>query len=213
MPNLTQDYARFINELRVVLPGTSDPGIYQACFGVFHEFFETTNAWQEDINVAVVADETTYQLTVAEGGEFKRVLGLVNENGSPVGAFKCSLTGLVTLRNAPNAAAVWVATVSKTVGTPVDRDGKPMVPEWTFSQFYQCLIAGVLGRLMLQPRKPYSNLNSGRMEWARFRNLMGEAKQAVAKGNLFDAQSWRFPNAFATRSQRTRGGSDTSFGG
>lgn len=212
MPNLTQDYARFINELRVELPGASDAGIYQAMFGVFHEFFETTNAWQEDINVAVIADDAIYQLTVAEGGEFKRIIGIVNENGSPVGAFKCDLTGLVTFKNAPIAAAVWVARVAKTVGTPVDRDGKPQVPEWTFAQFYQCLVAGVLGRLMMQPKKPYSNPNLARAHWGRFRNLMGDAKTAVAKGNTFDAQAWAFPRGFRTNSQRTSTGTDTSFG-
>lgn len=211
MPNLTQDYARFINELRVELPGATDAGIYQAMFNVFHEFFETTNAWQENINIAMVADETVYQLTVAEGGEFKRVIGIVNENSSPAGAFKCDLTGLVTFKNAPNTTAVWVARVAKTVGTPVDRDGKPQVPDFTFAQFYTGLIAGVLGRLMLQPKKPYSNPSLARVHWARFRNLMGDVRSAVIKGNVYDAQAWAFPQ-FARGSQRTSHGTDTSFG-
>lgn len=213
MPNLTQEYARFINQLRVELPGATDAGIYQAMYSVFHEFFENTNAWQEDINVSVVTDETVYQLTVAEGGEFKRVLAIVNEDGSPVGTFKCNLTGLVTFKNAPSAAAVWVATVSKTIGIPVDRDGKPQVPDFAFAQFYVCLVAGVLGRMMLQPRKPYHNPRLAQMHWGRFRNLMGDVKTAVAKGNLFDAQSWRFPTSFSTRSQRGSHGTDQSFGG
>lgn len=212
MPNLTQDYARFVNDLRVQVVGATDAGLYQAMFGVFHEFFETTNAWREDINFATVAGDATYQLTVAEGGEFKRVLGIVTDQGTAPGAFKCDLTGLVTFKNAPNAVAVWVATVAKTVGTPVDRDGKPQVPDWTFSQFYQCLLAGVIGSLAMQPKKPYSNPVLARVQWGRFRNLMGDVKQAVAKGNLYDAQAWQFPR-FAGGSQRTRGGSDTSFGG
>lgn len=213
MPNLTQDYARFINELRVELPGASDAGIYLALFGVFHEFFETTNCWQEDVNFSVVTDETVYQLTIAEGGEFKRILAIVTDAGHPTGAYKCNLTGLVTFQNSPSAAAVWVATVAKTVGTPVDRDGKPQVPDFTFSQFYQCLIAGALGRLMLQPKKPYTNPNMGRAHWGRFRNLMGDVKQAVLKGNVFDAQAWAFPQSFRSHTQRSssRGGGDQRF--
>lgn len=213
MPNLTQDYSRFINELRVLLPGASDAGIYQAMFGVFHEFFETTNCWQEDINFAVVTDETVYQLVVAEGGELKRIMGIVTDAGHPTGAFKSNLTGMVTFKNSPSAAGVWVATVAKTIGTPVDRDGKPQVPEFTFAQFYQCLLAGVLGALCLQPKKPYTNPTLGRMQWGRFRNLMGDVKSAVAKGNIYDAQAWAFPQSFRSHTQRSssRGGGDQRF--
>lgn len=212
MPNLTQDYERLVNQAIVELPGASDAGIRQALFEVFHEFFNETLCWRESVSVSIVAGTVTYNLTLAEGGEFIMLISLVNSNNSPQAAVS-DLVGTITLRNTPISAGTFTAVVAKTIGIPVDREGKPMIPEWTISRFEPIIIAGLLGRLMMQPKKPYSDTSKATYHLKRFRNQMGNVKSAVLHGNLQGANTWRYPQAFATRGQRSVSGTDQSFGG
>lgn len=212
MPQPTQDLARFVNQLIVELPGTTDAGIRQAMFEVFHEFFDNTNAWQETIDVPIVANTTVYTLTPVETGEFVRLLGLVNSAGSAQPAV-ADMVGILTLRDTPNAADTWTATVAKTISSTLDSDGEPVIPEWPIARFAPCLSAGVRGVMMMQAKKPYTNPALGKYHLQRYRNFMGAVKSAVIHGNTYGANTWRFPASFATHSQRTGNGTDTSFGG
>jgi hypothetical protein len=134
MPQLVQDYQRLINQAVVELPGATDAGIRQALFEVFHTFFTETNSWQETITVAVLAGVTEYNLVIAEGGEFVRLLSLVDTNdiGQPA---VTDMVGVLTLRDTPNTAATFTATIAKTIGVPVDREGKPEIPEWVVARW------------------------------------------------------------------------------
>lgn len=213
MPNLVHDYARLINQAIVELPGATDAGIRQMLFEVFHEFFTETDSWQEEISVSILVDtKTPYRLVIAEGGEFVRLLGIVNTRGTSQPAV-ADMVGVVTLRDTPSVADTWTATVSKTVGIPVDRAGAPLVPDWVVSRWEPELIAGLLGRMMMQSKKPFSNMALAKYHLQRFRNGLGRVKSAVLHGNLKGANTWRYPTAFSTRSQRSGiGGTDTSFG-
>lgn len=212
MPNLTQDYANFINQAIVELPSASDAGIRQALFEVMHEFFEETLAWQETISVPIVANTTTYTLVPAEAGEFLQVISLLNTKNTPQ-PFSADLVGVITLRDTPNSADTWSATIAKTVGLPLGKDGTPIIPEWTISRWRTVLSAGLFGRLMMQSRKPYTNPTTGQYWLRRFRNRMGNVKSALAHGNQFGANRWRFPGSYSTRTQRGGNGSDQAFGG
>lgn len=212
MPNLTQDYQRLLDAAAVELPGATDAAIKQALYEVMHEFFEETNCWTERISVPIVANTTTYTLAIAEGGEFMRLMDLLNSHniGQPVIS---DVVGNITLRDTPNAADTWTAIISKTIGIPVDREGKPEIPEWVVSRWRTVLSAGLLGRMMMQPKKPYYNQTMGQYWLRRFRNRLGNVKSANIHGNLYGANTWRYPTSFATRGQRSgSGGTDQSFG-
>jgi hypothetical protein len=181
-------------------------------FEVLHEFFEKTNAWQESITVRIVADRTTpYRLTVAEGGVFVRLMALLDADNVPQPAVT-DMEGTMTLRDTPNSAATWTAVVAKTISIPVDREGKPQIPEWTIARWYPTIMAGLNGHMMMQNKKPYSDGITGRRHRQRFLNDLGQVRTAVMHGNLHDAQNWRFPQGFVTGSQSSRGGTDRSFG-
>lgn len=214
MPQIVLDYARLINQAIVELPGASDQGIRQALFEVFHEFFTTTNSWQETITVSIVANTVAYSLVIAESGEFVRLLDLLDTNGTPQPAIS-DMVGNITLRDIPSAAATWSAIISKTVGSPLERDGKPQIPDWTVSRWEPVLSAGLLGRMMMQSRKPFSNQPLGRYWLQKFRNGMGEVKSAVIHGGLYGANTWSYPRGFRMQRASQRfgsGGTDQSFG-
>lgn len=212
MPNLTQDYERLINQAIVELPGASDAGIRQALYEIMHEFFTETDVWQEEISVSVVADTVDYTLTIAEGGEFVRLLALVNSAGAGQPAIS-DMVGNITLRDTPSAAATWTATISKTIGIPVDREGKPLIPNWVISRWEPVISAGLIGRMMMQNKKPYSDKIGAQYWLRRFRNGLGNVKSAILHGNLKGANTWSYPRGFAmTRGSQRSGGTDTSFG-
>jgi hypothetical protein len=214
MPQLVQDYQRLINQAVVELPGATDAGIRQALFEVFHTFFTETNSWQETITVAVLAGVTEYNLVIAEGGEFVRLLSLVDTNdiGQPA---VTDMVGVLTLRDTPNTAATFTATIAKTIGVPVDREGKPEIPEWVVARWEPVLSAGLLSRMMIQNKKPYSDKIGATFWGRRFLNGLGSVKSAVLHGNLQGANTWSYPRGFAmsrTSQRMGSGGTDTSFG-
>lgn len=213
MPQAVQDTNRLLNDATVQVVGATDAGLRQALFGVMHEFFTRTNSWQENINISIVANSKgPYRLVIAEGGEFHQLLALVNTKSSAQPAV-ADMSGNITLRDTPNSADTWTAQIAKTIGTPIDRDGKPQFPDWVIARFYPCVLAGLMGNMFMQPKKPYTNPTMGAYELKKFRNLLGEVKSAVIHGNLYSANTWRYPTAFATRSQRSgSGGTDNSFG-
>lgn len=212
MSTLVQDYSRLVNQAIVECPGSSDAGIRAVLFDVFHEFFEETNCWQETITVPIVAATITYSLVCAQGGLFVRGLAARDTNNLPQ-SVTFDMEGLMTLRDTPNTATTWTVTVAKTVSTPLDRAGKPEIPAWIVGRFHSTVLAGLLGRLFMQPAKPYTNPGMGRYWLAKYRNNLGKVKSAVLHGNAFNANNWQFPQTFQTRNQKSgAGGSDTSFG-
>jgi hypothetical protein len=63
------------------------------------------------------------------------------------------------------------------------------------------IAAGVAGRMMSQPAKPYTNERMGIYNTREFKRTLAEARNEVARQNLQGGQRWRFP-AFASGSQR-----------
>lgn len=214
MPQLVHEYARLVNQAIVEVFGATDAGIKQALYEVLHEFFQETNVWQERISVPIVSGTTTYTILPIEGGEFVRLLVLLDTNSTGI-ACVTDMVGTITLRDTPSASTTYTATIAKTIGIPVDRDGKPEIPDWTFSRFYPAVMAGLLGRLYMQPKKPYSNPAMAAYHLKRFRNFLGTVKSAVIHGNLQGANTWRYPTAWSTSRASQRfgsGGTDQSFG-
>lgn len=213
MPNLIQDYQRLTNEAIVEVTGASDALIMATLYEVFHEWFTETNSWLERITIPIVAGTTEYDLIPVEGGEFVQVINIVDTNNSPQPIIS-DVVGHITLRDTPNSAATWTATVAKTIGIPVDRDGKPEVPEWTISRWFPYIKAGLIGTLFMQPKKPYSNPQLGQYNLKKFRNGLGIAKSAALHGHSYGKNAWMYPQAWRTRGQQSggSGGNDRSFG-
>jgi hypothetical protein len=195
MPSYLHDYSRLINQVTVELPGSSDQGIRQALFNVFHEFFTDTNVWMEDISLSVDPDTTEYDLFSPEPGEIVRVMWVMDSGGGQQLA-SLSADSVLTIANAPNSADTWVVTVSKTVGSPIDREGSPEVPEWVIARWLPALKAGLMGNMMLQPSKPYSNMQLAQYHLRLFGNGKIEARTTVQHSNMFGVNSWAYPQSF-----------------
>jgi hypothetical protein len=68
---------------------------------------------------------------------------------------------------------------------------------------------GLLGKMMGQQQKTYSNNNLSAYHLKRFRTGIQLAKVAAERANLHGAQNWAYPRGWGSKSQR--GGMSTAY--
>lgn len=205
------DMNRLMDNARIKLPGALDNAIQFELFSALDEFLQTTNIWYEDIEFAVTPttdtylqnpDAYTYELQVLEGGLINRLIGVVDSSGFAQRA-TMPTPGFIILEYSPNQADTFTARVAKTVTDPVTRDGYPVFPDWILNKYGVDILDGVLGRMMGQIAKPYSSPQIAMVHLRRFQQAISKAKAEVMHGNVYRGQSWRFPQTFATRRNKT----------
>jgi hypothetical protein len=195
---ISADLTRLVNNLRVLLPGAVDAAIQLTLFNVMDEFFQTTKAWQEDIAFNTTSGQDTYTVSPVEQGEIESLMKVVQkidsnrQNDIPVAATMPSL-GTVLLGYMPSSTIALTATVSLTVIDPVDANNYPVYPSWLLPKYYQCILHGVVGTMMAQKAKPYTDERLAIVNLRSFRNRMASARISVQRENTYTAQAWRFP--------------------
>jgi hypothetical protein len=196
------DLDRLYNMVRVDLPNATDAGMKLALFDVVHEFFDLTNWWREDIDFATIVGTVDYALTPAAGGTVLRLLYVVSDSGTLIGATMPTL-GTVTLANSPTGVQTYTATVAKTVKIPAEADGSPTLPSGLLPVWRVPLRHGLLGALLLQKNKPYSDAQLGTYHMKRFRDGAARARVATKHENTYGAQGWLYPQGWAVRGFRS----------
>jgi hypothetical protein len=110
---------------------------------------------------------------------------------------------ILRIYDLPNVPEVWVSEVALTINDPIDGDGLPFMPAWIADKYFDVLLDGLLSRVMVHPAKPYTNEKGAAFHGRRFMSGIGTARTDVRHGGIYGSQRWRFPQSFATRSQRT----------
>jgi hypothetical protein len=203
----TQDFERFMNQARVKLTGVSDAGIKGELFDVLHEFFNDSDSWRETLTVPIVPGTTTYSLVPAHGGLIIRLQGAFDPNNIPQPAFMPEF-GTLSLVYPSNTAQTYSVIVSKQVVLPTSRDDVPDAPHWVMQVYERTILDGVLGKMMGQQNKSYSNDSLSTYHLKRFRDGIQMARTAASRQNTKGAQAWSFPRQF--RSSTQRGGISTA---
>ena len=207
-----RDFERLMNQARVKLPGASEEGLKGELFNVINEFLDVTNAWFEWMQIPIVAGQQAYTVNPQKGGMIIRLVCIFDPNKVILPAHMAELH--------PPGADIWLTwpqnvTMTgngmfiKNVILPNSRDNIPDAPSWLFPMYERYIEAGLLGTMMAHPSKGYTNMASSVYQLKRFRDGMAVVKTAVARSNLVGGQSWRFPSAYRTNSQR--GGVSTPF--
>jgi len=207
-----RDFERLMNQARVKLPGASDAGLKGELFDVIDEFVSDSNTWDEWITLPIVSGLQDYSVTPAHGGAILRMVTIFDQNSIVVPAFITEL-----YPPGANIHLVWPQSTNysanavfiKKVVLPNNRDDIPEAPSWLFPIYGRYVLDGLLGKMMTQPTKSYSNDSQGTYHLRRFRDGISMAKVAKERGNLKGGQAWRFPNQFRSNSQR--GGVSTPF--
>lgn len=200
-----EDLKRFIDECKVNLTGASEGGIKLEFYSVAGEFFRDTNAWTETITLPITIGVQDYRLVPRHGGEIIKLWAITDPNGFPVAGIMPEFS-MLHLSHAPqNTTNVgplsYNVYVVKTI-TGQSEDGIPLVPHWLLSVYRTTMIDGVLGRLMAQENKSYSNAQMAQYHLKRFTKGIDDAKVAAQRQNSMGVQNWRYPGGWRASTQR-----------
>lgn len=201
----------FLNQARIKLPGSSDAGIRAEFYDTLKEFFEDSNTWTEDITLDPVANTQDYTLVPVEDGQIIRLVGVWDAKFLPIPAFMQNFASIHLLHPPqPNQSAVpWMVRVVKNVTLPLTKDDLPVAPDWTLRVYSVTILDGLLGRMMSQMDKTFSDKERGVYHLRRFRTGIQIARTAQARQNTVGAQEWAYPRGWQNRTQR--GGVSTAW--
>lgn len=200
------DMNRLMDNARIKLPGALDGTLQLELVNVLNDFFAGSNIWKEDLPFQVTPTSETYledpaawtYTIVPSQGQINRVLGVVTSKGLPV-PVGMSIPGEIVLARQPSEADTYTAQVALVLGDQMTKEGYPAFPEWILSKYYNDLLDGLLGNMMGQLAKPYSNPNLAQYHLKKFRSAVSQAKVEAQHENVYRGQSWRFPQNFVRR--------------
>jgi hypothetical protein len=194
---------RFMNDMRMRLPGALDDAIKWELFYVLDDFCKETNAWQEKIILPVAHDVFEYEIEPEENrARIVRLLAVTAGTGideRPIYDATLPEPELLVLHRDPGVPPEGTVNeynvlVALTVVDPVDAvDILPDFPDWFFIHYKQEITDGVLARMMSQPAKPYFSREGFMYHGRKFRNGMSRARVAVNHQNTYGTQRWSFP--------------------
>lgn len=210
MPIATPEVDLLFANALIKLPGASHSGIKTELFGVLKEFFNDTNAWTEDIELQAQANVQTYPLVPKFDGQVIRLIGVWDDKGIPIPAFMHQFSHL-RLVNKPTSTPPnkWFARVVKTVVWPTTKDDIPVAPDWTLRVYGEHILDGLLGRMMSQMQKSYTNQTLATYHLKRFLAGQNDVRMAAKAQNQVGAQAWAYPQGDVRGSQR--GGVSTAW--
>jgi hypothetical protein len=194
------DMTRLLNNARVRLPGALDTAIRWEFYEAVNEFLQESNIWQQDIPLSVDTTTATWVLPdpPVTPCSIHRLWSIKGSDGlQRTGSMQ--VPGTIILDAIPQQADTYTVTVVTTVSDPVDTDSNPELPAWIMSKYCNDLTGGVIGRMMTQVAKPYSNTTMAVYYMKRFQSAISKASVESRHQNIFGAQRWRFPGGFQTR--------------
>jgi len=207
-----RDVERLLNLARTELVGASDAGIKGQLYDVCREFFKDSNSWYEIISVPILSGHRHYRRTPRDGGMILRLATIWDSNHITMPAIMPHLdppSAELELVYPQNVNMTARAIVTKQIVEPTTKDMLPDAPRWLLPVYHETILDGVLGKMMAQTTKSYSNDTQAVYHLRRFRDGCMQARVASERANLYGGQAWRFPNTFRTSSQR--GGVSTPF--
>lgn len=198
---MSQTLDRLMDNIRIRLPGAIDGTIKNELFATLDEFFQASNVWTEDVEFDVQAGVTTYNVIPTGVAMINRLMGVVDANQLPV-AVTMATPGEIVLVYEPTTVGTYTAQLSLTVADPTTRDGYPISPDWVLDYYANDILDGVLGRMMSQIAKPYTNERMAIYHMRRFSGAVSRAKVMAQHRNVYRGQNWRFPQTFSRRKAR-----------
>lgn len=209
-----QDIERFMNTARVRLPGATESALQLELFNVMDDFFKGSNLWQEDIDFTVVGNSpsgTVYYITPTGPCIIDKLMwcyGVPDTNEIRGIQIKASMQipGELVLYTQPNTDERYRVTVALTVADPTQRDGYVTFPKWVLDKYRTVLLDGLLGKMMSQPAKPFTDKQLSVYHLRRFKSGISEARVEGQRNNVYRSQAWRFPSFAGGSQTKGRGG-------
>lgn len=218
---ITASSTRLMNAIRPLLPGALDSQIQAVMFDIMDEFFQFTNVWQETIPVEAVVNQQEYDIAPVGVSDIVRLMYVwvhddpqANADDNKVFrrpiAADMRIPGLLRIimpvTSLPFDDFMFHAVVSLKCKDPADKDGFPIIPQWILDKYRRDFVDGIVGQLMAQPAKTYSNQTMAVYHKRRWRNAMTGCRIEVNRWNTYGAQAWRYPQQYRTTPRHGGGG-------
>lgn len=213
MPIIKTDFEQLMNQARVKLVGASDGGLKGELYDVLSEFFNDSSIWTQCVMIVAQPNVFSYPVSVNEG-QIIRLNGVMNFGPTqPVaGAVPPSSPtfmpaimpqyGLINLKNSVQTTNYLGVDLVTNVALPTTRDQIPLIPDWVIPVWHVGILDGLLGKMMAQPQKSYSNDKQSQYHLRRFRDAIGRARVSKLRANTIGTSAWRFPQTFRSLSQQ-----------
>lgn len=211
----SNDVEMLLNNARIHLTGAADSGIKTELWNTISEFLKDSNSWIEINRLPVVAGTQEYLVTPRTGGQIIRLSEVRDGNWFPIKAAMPSPPMLtvyqpVQVTTPPvsqddtelGGTKPWWLLLIKNIVLPQTKDQLPVAPEFVLRRYNEAITSGVIGRMMMQPMKSYSNPQLATYHLRKFRDGIVAARQEAWTQNLFGGQRWQFPQTFRTNNQR-----------
>lgn len=205
---------RILNDARVRLPGAIDSALISEIYNTLDDFFRHSLRWRCIIPLLVDPSSQCYTVTPSVGKPALLIWvspdkDITAQDGTyppsaiqPAVVFvnaRMPIPGQIELAYAPNMEQTYYVCMALTVRDPVAQSGFPVVPDWILDHYRQGITDGLIGNMMTQSAKPYTNIQAAAYHLGRFRVSKNQAKNDAQHQSTFRAQNWTFPQSFNVR--------------
>jgi hypothetical protein len=204
-------FDRVYNDIKISVPGAIDAVIQQELYRTASDFFDQTNAWTEDIPFNVTPNTLTYTVTPLGKGSINRLMLVYDPAmASPdkrwvQGSIEFIMPDTIQLHVSPSTGTTWHAIVAKQLDEPTSTENYPDIDTsfyWVISKYRDAFVYGTLGRLFMQPSKPYSNAQLARYNSQNYISERSQARGEILHSQVYNGQRWQFPQAYATTARK-----------
>ena len=210
----TQYYDDLWERYRGMLPGALDEVLHLVFSEIVRDFFQESTVWRQYVDARMVGDRTRYDLnqyvkdarvqwvlnevTVDGTQIYPRPVNYTTSNPGSVSYYHLDGTSAVVLSPTPSypkdtkhvlrALAVLVPPP----GT-IQRSTCGAIPGELMMTWYDAFLWGVVGRMMLDVAKPYSNIQQGVFFTKQYKHKRTEARDVAMRRNMNTTAPWVFP--------------------
>jgi hypothetical protein len=213
-----QDFEQLMTQAEAKLVGVSTRAMHAEFYDVLTEFFNDSSIWTEHVTFQYQINTIGYPVSVPEGQIIR--LNAVADWGTntppeltapitpglprplPLPALMPQI-GLIVLSNIPSNPGFAQAQFTLNCSLPASRDGVPIAPDWVLPIWHVGLLDGLLGKMMNDPNKSYSNATGAAYHLKRFRDAIQRARVSKLRANTLGSGAWRFPQSFRALSQQS----------
>jgi hypothetical protein len=197
---------RIFDTARLRLPGATD-GVMQLEFtNVVQEFCVTTNAWVDATDVELQPNTNLYDLVPPDAnGDIKRIMYVENlDREAPAWTAPAwmPVPGVMQIGFVPQVKQDIVVFVALQPNERGCKQSIPGVPDWFYTDYTKQLTDGLIGSMLVQPAKPYSNPQMGQFYLKRFLSGMSTVRIQADNGRRYGGQHWAFPQGFAVKRRK-----------
>lgn len=204
---------RILDAARLHTPGALDGVLLLEFFNTAKEFFRRTDCWRDHIELFIQPGIPEYPLNATAPAQVIKLIWL--EGLRPIGGLQNPIqhgpqrVGHLIVNQSrnkvlfvpvlPAGPEAWHAHVSLTIADPVSPEGVPYFPNELLSAYHETLLDGLLSKVLMHAKKPYSDQQLAAFHGRRFNNGISVARNEARSGFLADGQHWQYPQQFANR--------------